>query len=81
MKRRDCLKAIGGCALAVTGVPGVMAATTAADRYAKYKGTTIVVNWPAHPHYDAAAKLVPEFTRETGIKVCLLYTSPSPRDS
>jgi multiple sugar transport system substrate-binding protein len=65
MKRRDCLKAIGGGALAATGVP----AAAAADRYAKYKGATIVVNWPAHPHYDAAARLVPEFTRETGIKV------------
>lgn len=72
MKRRDCLKVIGGGALAMAGVPAAtaaMVATAAADRYAKYKGSTIVVNWPAHPHYDAAAKLVPEFTRETGIKV------------
>lgn len=65
MKRRDYLKAMGAGTLALSG----MSLARAEDRYAKYKGTTIVVNWPAHPHYDAAAKLVPEFTRETGIKV------------
>lgn len=65
MNRRDYLKTLGAGALAAAGVP----AMAAADRYARHKGTTIVVNWPAHPHYDAAARLVPEFTRETGIKV------------
>lgn len=65
MQRRDCLNLIGVGVLALSGV----SAAAAEDRYAKYRGTTIVVNWPAHPHYDAAAKLVPEFTRETGIKV------------
>jgi multiple sugar transport system substrate-binding protein len=65
MKRRDYLKAMGAGALALSGV----STARADDRYARYKGTTIVVNWPAHPHYDAATKLVPEFTRETGIKV------------
>jgi multiple sugar transport system substrate-binding protein len=40
-----------------------------ASPYAKYAGTTIVVNWPAHAYYDAATKLIPEFTKETGIKV------------
>jgi multiple sugar transport system substrate-binding protein len=65
MKRRDYLKVLGAGALAAAGMPAV----ASVDRYARYKGTTIVVNWPAHPHYDAAAKLVPEFTRETGIKV------------
>ena len=28
-----------------------------------------MVNFPAHAYYDAATKLVPEFTKETGIKV------------
>lgn len=65
MQRRDCLNLIGVGVLALSGV----SAAAAQDRYAKYRGTTIVVNWPAHPHYDAAAKLVPEFTKETGIKV------------
>ena len=40
-----------------------------ADPYAKYKGTTLVVNFPAHPHYDAAEKVLPQFTAQTGIKV------------
>ncbi|MBM4331964.1 MAG: extracellular solute-binding protein [Deltaproteobacteria bacterium] len=40
-----------------------------ASPYAKYAGTTIVVNFPAHGFYDAATKLIPEFTKETGIKV------------
>ena len=40
-----------------------------ANPYAKYAGTTIVINWPAHAFYDAATKLIPEFTKETGIKV------------
>ena len=40
-----------------------------ASPYAKYAGTTIVINWPAHAFYDAATKLIPEFTKETGIKV------------
>ncbi len=65
MQRRDCLNLIGFGVLALSGV----SAAAAQDRYAQYRGTTIVVNWPAHPHYDAAAKLVPEFTKETGIKV------------
>ncbi|MGI9570037.1 MAG: extracellular solute-binding protein, partial [Desulfobulbia bacterium] len=41
----------------------------AADPYAPYKGKTLVVNFPAHPHYDAAMKVLPKFTEETGIKV------------
>ncbi len=40
-----------------------------ANPYAKYAGTTIVINWPAHAFYDAATKLISEFTKETGIKV------------
>ena len=45
------------------------AAQTQASPYSKYAGTTIVINWPAHAFYDAATKLIPEFTKETGIKV------------
>jgi multiple sugar transport system substrate-binding protein len=41
----------------------------AADPYAPYKGTTLVVNFPAHPHFDAVMKVLPQFTEETGIKV------------
>ena len=40
-----------------------------ANPYAPYKGDTLVVNFPAHPHYNAVMKVLPEFTKETGIKV------------
>jgi multiple sugar transport system substrate-binding protein len=40
-----------------------------ASPYAKYAGTTLVVNFPSHPYYESAIKLLPEFTKETGIKV------------
>lgn len=44
-------------------------ADTLASPYTKYAGTTLVVHFPAHAYYDAATKLIPEFTKETGIKV------------
>jgi multiple sugar transport system substrate-binding protein len=47
----------------------LMAGTAIANPYADYKGTTLVVNFPAHPHYDAVMKILPEFTRDTGIEV------------
>lgn len=37
--------------------------------YAEYEGTTLVVNFPAHPHYDAVMQILPQFTEETGIEV------------
>lgn len=40
-----------------------------ANPYEEYAGSTLVVNFPAHPHYDAVMKVLPEFTEETGIKV------------
>jgi len=40
-----------------------------ANPYEEYAGTTLVVNFPAHPHYDAVRKILPEFTKETGIEV------------
>lgn len=47
-----------------------MTATAAlAGPYDAYKGTTLVVNFPAHPHYDAVRKVLPEFTKETGIQI------------
>src|ERR1700690_1130249 len=56
--------------LAVGTAVGVLALATAfAGPYDKYKGTTLVVNFPAHPHYDAVKKVLPDFTKETGIKV------------
>ena len=69
MKRRELLKA-GGIAgiLSAAQFPLIQGAW-AQDRYAKYRGQTVVMNIPAHPHYDAMTKLLPEFTAETGIKV------------
>ncbi len=56
---------------AVAGLcAGLLSSTAiAADPYAPYKGTTLVVNFPAHPHFDAVMKVLPKFTEETGIKV------------
>lgn len=64
MKRRQLLQGA-----AATTALGPWVHTLAQDRYAKYRGQTIVVNYPAHPHYDQAEKLFAEFTAETGIKV------------
>jgi multiple sugar transport system substrate-binding protein len=51
---------------------GLLAGATgaaSAGPYDAHKGKTLVVNFPAHPHYNAVTKVLPEFTRETGIKV------------
>jgi multiple sugar transport system substrate-binding protein len=40
-----------------------------ANPYQPHRGKTLVVNFPAHPHYSAVIKVLPEFTKETGIKV------------
>lgn len=47
----------------------LMAGAALANPYADYEGTTLIVNFPAHPHYDAVMKILPEFTKETGIEV------------
>lgn len=64
MKRRTVLQATAAAAAA-----GPWVHLAAQNRYAKYKGQTLVVNYPAHPHYDQAEKLFAEFTAQTGIKV------------
>ncbi|WP_282607514.1 ABC transporter substrate-binding protein [Pelagibius sp. Alg239-R121] len=46
-----------------------LAGSAFANPYEKYKGTTIVVSWPALSHFKAAETLVEEFTEETGIEV------------
>lgn len=66
MQRRDFLQTTG---LSIFGAALPVAGSHAQDRYAKYKGQTLVISVPSHPHYDAMQKLLPEFTRETGIKV------------
>ncbi len=46
-----------------------LAGSALANPYEEYAGQTLVVNFPAHPHYDAVMKVLPQFTEETGIKV------------
>ncbi|MDJ0821332.1 MAG: extracellular solute-binding protein, partial [Paracoccaceae bacterium] len=55
-------------ATAATGL-AVSATALLANPYEDYAGTTLVVNFPAHPHYNAVMKILPEFTKETGIEV------------
>ncbi len=67
MQRRQLIQSAGG-ALGLMGA-GLPLVGHAQDRFAKYKGQTVVMSIPAHPHYDAMVKLLPEFTKQTGIKV------------
>lgn len=70
MHRRDFIRTSATtAALSVFGSALPIASSHAQDRYAKYKGQTLVLSIPSHPHYDAMMKLLPEFTKETGIKV------------
>ncbi|MCY1667719.1 extracellular solute-binding protein [Rhizobium sp. SL86] len=48
---------------------GLPVTTAIANPYEGFAGTTLVVNFPAHPHYDAVMKVLPQFTEETGIEV------------
>ena len=66
MKRREFVK---GAGITVFGAGLPYSGAMAQNRYAKYAGSTVTINIPAHPHYDAMAKLLPAFTKETGIKV------------
>ncbi|WP_299149263.1 extracellular solute-binding protein [uncultured Tateyamaria sp.] len=54
---------------ATTAALALGAGALFANPYAEYEGTTLVVNFPAHPHYNAAIKVLPEFTKQTGIEV------------
>jgi len=56
---------LAGLALGAT----LLSSTAFADPYAEYAGTTLVINVPAHPHCNAMMKILPEFTKETGIEV------------
>ena len=55
--------------LMTTAMAVLFATAASANPYEPYEGTTLVVNFPAHPHYDAVMKVLPEFTKETGIEV------------
>jgi multiple sugar transport system substrate-binding protein len=67
LDRRTFVRTAGATALGTT--VAASAARAQSSRYAKYQGKTVTVSIPAHPHYDAMVKLIPAFTRETGIKV------------
>lgn len=56
-------------AAVVTAITTCVTIAVNANPYKEYQGTTLVVNFPAHPHYDAVTKVLPEFTKETGIEV------------
>ncbi len=62
------IKGLKSTAVGLT-VAALMSGAAFANPYADYAGTTLIVNFPAHPHYDAAMKILPEFTKETGIEV------------
>ena len=66
MQRRNFVKS---AAVTVFGAGLPYSGAHAQSRYAKYAGKTVVFSVPAHPHYDAMMKILPEFTKETGIKV------------
>ncbi len=56
-------------ALLAAGAIALSTTMATADPYEKYRGTTIVVSWPALSHFKKAEELVAEFTEETGIEV------------
>ena len=57
--------------IAAAAVLGMAAATggAVADPYTPYRGQTLVVNFPAHPHFNAVMQVLPRFMEETGIDV------------
>lgn len=55
--------------VSITVASVAMTATVFANPYEPYSGETLIVNFPAHPHFDAVMKILPQFTEETGIEV------------
>jgi len=53
----------------ITAGLGGLAQADVAPQYKPYEGTTLVVNFPVFPHYNAAMKVIHQFTEETGINV------------
>lgn len=66
LSRRSFVAATACAAVTTAFRPSIGSAATPYDRF---KGTTLVVNFPAHPHFDAVMAVLPQFTAETGIKV------------
>ncbi len=63
------LKRLTKTAVAGAAMLSLSAMAALANPYEEYAGTTLIVNFPAHPHYNAVVKVLPEFTKETGIEV------------
>lgn len=61
--------ALASTLLTALALPGGAAAQDIPAAYLPYQGVTLVVNFPAHPHYDAAIEVLDQFTEETGIAV------------
>ena len=55
--------------IAAAAVLGMAAGGAVADPYAPYRGQTLIVNFPAHPHFNAVMQVLPRFMEETGIDV------------
>jgi multiple sugar transport system substrate-binding protein len=66
MKRRDVLER--SISLAAT-VALPMPAAWAQGSFNRFRGQTLNMSIPMHPHYDAMVKLLPVFTEKTGIRV------------
>ena len=66
MRRRQLL---GGTAVSVFGSSLPLGFAATQDRYSRFRGQTLTFSVPDHPHYNVMRLLLPEFTRETGIKV------------
>ncbi|MEM8949035.1 MAG: extracellular solute-binding protein [Pseudomonadota bacterium] len=62
------LNLLKSTAIVAAGV-AIGAGSALANPYEEYAGTTLVVNFPAHPHFDAVLKVLPKFTEATGIEV------------
>ncbi len=60
---------VRSAAVAVFGAALPLASRPSTSRYTPYQGQTVAWSLPFHPHFDAVLKLLPQFTRETGIKV------------
>ncbi len=55
------------CTVFGAGLP--LVSRPAQDRFAPYRGQTVVISIPEHPHYQAMLQLLPAFTEASGIKV------------
>ena len=62
------IKTLTRMALSATTCLALNAGIAAASPYDDYKGQTLVVNFPAHPHYDAVMKILPEFNQSHGYR-------------